>query len=126
MGCRKIRNKKPLVLLVALYFMMSMTMNPAVFAQPATDSDAWVGPYVDTIRYVYINGTFPKKYERLKLNSMPLKPGDQIAVIGTPGTKKLKNSFLLGHIIKVGVEMHVVDGGKRLLHMTDLVCQHSR
>ncbi|MHA1908173.1 MAG: ABC transporter substrate-binding protein [Candidatus Thorarchaeota archaeon] len=57
MGCKKTRFKKFLVTAITLYFMMSMCSVPTTVAQSVTLEDEWLGPYIDTIRYVYNNGS---------------------------------------------------------------------
>lgn len=57
MGCKKPGRRKLLVMNVVAYFMISMCTVTAVAGQPLTTEDDWIGPYVDKIRYVCINGS---------------------------------------------------------------------
>jgi ABC-type transport system substrate-binding protein len=42
--------------------MTSIFTFPGVVAQPETSSDNWVGPYLDKIQYIFVNGTNPNDW----------------------------------------------------------------
>ncbi|MFW9965127.1 MAG: hypothetical protein ACFFCX_16265, partial [Candidatus Sifarchaeia archaeon] len=69
--------KKLLASAITLYFMISIGFAPTVIAQDGSSEDTWVGPYVDKIRYVYINGSDPNDwYDEYRSQVQALIDGD--------------------------------------------------
>jgi ABC-type transport system substrate-binding protein len=77
MGCRRNRIKKLLISVVTLYFMMSIFTVPVVSANSDATTDNWIGPYLDKIRYVYINGSDPNnEFDDFSAPVQPLIDGE--------------------------------------------------